>query len=147
MRRFEQESRAVAALNHPNVLSIFDTGTHDGIPYLVSELLEGESLTRELYSKTWGKASAGTLDVPPDSPPILEQVVRAKQEAEAKAILAALNSTHWNRKQAAMLLKIDYKALLYKIRRLGLTDDSAVTEAAQSDMREAEEFAVTSAAN
>jgi Tol biopolymer transport system component len=44
MRRFEQEARAVAALNHPNVLSVFDTGTESGVPYLVSELLEGESL-------------------------------------------------------------------------------------------------------
>jgi len=43
MRRFEQESRAVAALNHPNVLSVFDTGTQQGVPYLVCELLEGSS--------------------------------------------------------------------------------------------------------
>ena len=50
MRRFEQEARAVAALNHPNVLSVFDTGTQDGVPYLVSELLEGENL-RELLRK------------------------------------------------------------------------------------------------
>ena len=47
MRRFEQEARAVAALNHPNVLSVFDIGTQDGVPYLVCELLEGASL-REL---------------------------------------------------------------------------------------------------
>ncbi len=47
MRRFEQEARAVAALNHPNVLSVFDTGTQEGVPYLVCELLEGTSL-REL---------------------------------------------------------------------------------------------------
>jgi eukaryotic-like serine/threonine-protein kinase len=44
LRRFEQESQAVAALNHPNILAIYDVGTRDGAPYLVSELLEGESL-------------------------------------------------------------------------------------------------------
>ena len=44
LRRFEQESHAVAALNHPNILAIYDVGTRDGSPYLVSELLEGESL-------------------------------------------------------------------------------------------------------
>jgi len=49
LRRFEQEARAVAALNHPNILAVFDVGTHlegplKGSPYLVSELLEGESL-------------------------------------------------------------------------------------------------------
>src|SRR5580698_2359208 len=44
LRRFEQESQAVAALNHPNILAIYDVGTRDESPYLVSELLEGESL-------------------------------------------------------------------------------------------------------
>src|SRR3984893_18089177 len=44
LRRFEQEARAVAALNHPNILAIHDIGQHDGSPFLVSELLEGESL-------------------------------------------------------------------------------------------------------
>src|SRR6266404_3846323 len=42
--RFEQEARAVAALNHPNILAIFDTGQDSGSPFLVSELLEGENL-------------------------------------------------------------------------------------------------------
>jgi DNA-binding NtrC family response regulator len=54
--------------------------------------------------------------------PILELVTKAKQQAETEAILAALNSTHWNRKQAAALLKIDYKALLYKMKKLGVED-------------------------
>ncbi|MBZ5599786.1 MAG: serine/threonine-protein kinase [Acidobacteriia bacterium] len=48
MRRFEQEARAVAALSHPNVLAVFDVGTHEGTPYLVSELLEGESLRERI---------------------------------------------------------------------------------------------------
>jgi len=47
LRRFETEARAVAALNHPNILSIHDIGTHEGAPYLVSECLEGESLRQE----------------------------------------------------------------------------------------------------
>ena len=48
LRRFEQEARAVAALSHPNVLAIFDVGTHGALPYLVTELLEGESLRDRL---------------------------------------------------------------------------------------------------
>jgi serine/threonine protein kinase len=44
LRRFEQEAWAVAALNHPNILAIHDIGQHEGSPFLVSELLEGESL-------------------------------------------------------------------------------------------------------
>jgi DNA-binding NtrC family response regulator len=50
----------------------------------------------------------------------LDQVVRAKQRAETNAIVAALNATRWNRKRAALLLKIDYKALLYKMKKLGI---------------------------
>jgi WD40 repeat protein len=44
LRRFEQEARAVAALNHPNILTVHDVGTQDGAPYVVAELLEGQSL-------------------------------------------------------------------------------------------------------
>src|SRR5438105_4763492 len=44
LRRFEQEARAVGRLNHPNILIVHDIGTHDGSPYIVSELLEGETL-------------------------------------------------------------------------------------------------------
>ena len=44
LRRFEQEARAVGALNHPNILAVHDIGSHDGAPYVVSELLEGETL-------------------------------------------------------------------------------------------------------
>ena len=48
LRRFEQEARAVAALNHPNILTVHEVGTHEGAPYLVTELLEGETLRERL---------------------------------------------------------------------------------------------------
>ena len=48
LRRFEQEALATAALNHPNILAVFDIGTSDGAPYVVSELLEGETLRERL---------------------------------------------------------------------------------------------------
>jgi|ERR1700730_905392 serine/threonine protein kinase len=48
LRRFEQEARAVAALNHPNTLAVHDIGEQNGSPFLVSELLEGESLRAAL---------------------------------------------------------------------------------------------------
>src|ERR1019366_2280963 len=46
--RFQQEARAAAALNHPNILAVYDIGTHDQCPYIVSELLEGQSLRDRL---------------------------------------------------------------------------------------------------
>src|SRR6266850_3903171 len=46
--RFEQEARATAALNHPNILAVYDVGTHDGQPYIVTELLEGSTLREAL---------------------------------------------------------------------------------------------------
>jgi eukaryotic-like serine/threonine-protein kinase len=48
LRRFEQEARAAAALNHPNILAIFDIGTENGSPYIVSELLEGDTLRERM---------------------------------------------------------------------------------------------------
>jgi eukaryotic-like serine/threonine-protein kinase len=50
LRRFEQEARATAALNHPNILAVFDIGSQDNSPYIVSELLEGETLRARLNS-------------------------------------------------------------------------------------------------
>jgi len=48
LRRFEQEAQAAAALNHPNILAVYQLGTYEGSPYMVSELLEGETLREEI---------------------------------------------------------------------------------------------------
>jgi eukaryotic-like serine/threonine-protein kinase len=48
LRRFEQEAQATAALNHPNIVSIFHVGKYDGSPYIVTELLQGETLRDRL---------------------------------------------------------------------------------------------------
>ena len=49
LRRFEQEARAAGTLNHPNILAIYDIGSRDGAPYVVAELLEGETLRDEIH--------------------------------------------------------------------------------------------------
>ncbi len=46
--RFEQEAKAAAALNHPNILAVYQMGNYQGVPYLVSELLEGKTLTEHI---------------------------------------------------------------------------------------------------
>src|SRR4029453_18501258 len=48
LTRFEQEARATSALNHPNILTVYDIGTHDGSPYIVEGLLEGEECGERL---------------------------------------------------------------------------------------------------
>src|ERR1700694_412313 len=48
LSRFEREAKAIAALSHPNILAIHDTGTHDGQMFVVTELLEGETLRERL---------------------------------------------------------------------------------------------------
>src|SRR5262245_24469769 len=60
LRRFEQEAKTLATLNHPNILTIHDAGVHDGAPYLVSELLEGKTLREEFG----GEASHGVPQIP-----------------------------------------------------------------------------------
>jgi Tol biopolymer transport system component len=48
LRRFEQEARAAGVLNHPNLTAVYDIGSQEGSPYIVSELLEGETLRSRL---------------------------------------------------------------------------------------------------
>jgi two-component system response regulator AtoC len=52
--------------------------------------------------------------------PTLDNLTEARRQAEIDTILSVLNRTRWNRKQAANLLRVDYKALLYKMRKLGI---------------------------
>jgi TolB-like protein/Tfp pilus assembly protein PilF len=57
-KRFETEAKAVGSLNHPNVVAVFDAGEEDGCPYLVTELLEGETLAERLRKGAFAPAAA-----------------------------------------------------------------------------------------
>jgi serine/threonine protein kinase/Tol biopolymer transport system component len=64
LQRFEREARSVAALNHPNILAVHDIGTHDGAPYMVCELLEGETLRERLQGGVLSPRKAIEIAVP-----------------------------------------------------------------------------------
>ncbi len=78
LRRFEQEARTAGALNHPNILAIYDVGTHNGSPYLVSELLEGETLRERLRGGALPQRKA--IDY-------AQQIARGLAAAQAKGIV------------------------------------------------------------
>ena len=61
LHRFEHEARATAALNHPNITAIYDIGTSEGQPFVVSELLEGETLRDAARGRTAAHPRRGWL--------------------------------------------------------------------------------------
>jgi eukaryotic-like serine/threonine-protein kinase len=95
LQRFATEARAAAALNHPNILSIFDIGNDDGAPYVVSELLEGETLRERLRT--------GPL-------PIRKVVDYASQVARGLAAAHVKGITHRDLKPENLFLTSDGRA-------------------------------------
>lgn len=110
-----------------------------------------ELISRELRSRVARKklTTAAELDIRGHvqtagiPTPILEQVTRAKHQAETEAIMAALNSTQWNRKNAAAILKIDYKALLYKMKKLKIDHKVALMPMERKSSRKYEQLGAT----
>jgi DNA-binding NtrC family response regulator len=95
-------------------------------PDMIAEDLRSRMLRRpglgmgSPATKSTAVSVAETEETTTPGAPILKRVKWAKEQAETEAILTALNSTKWNRKQAAQLLNTDYKALLYKMKKLSI---------------------------
>ena len=72
LRRFEQEAQATAALNHPNIVSIFHVGQYEGSPYIVTELLHGETLRERIRHGPMRlrEPSTSASNLPVDWPPL-----------------------------------------------------------------------------
>jgi len=92
LRRFQQEAQATSALNHPNILTIFDTGLHEGAPYLVAELLEGEELRAQIEQ--------GAL-------PVRKALDYARQMAEGLAAANAKGIVHRDLKPENLFITDD----------------------------------------
>ena len=112
LHRFEQEARAAGQLNHPNILAVYDVGLHGGAPYIVSELLEGESLRSRLH--------AGAL-------PSRRAIEYARQIAEGLAAAHERNIVHRDVKPDNLFITHDgrIKILDFGIAKLTPSGDEA----------------------
>src|SRR5882672_445721 len=113
VHRFEQEARAAGQLNHPNILAVYDIGVHAGAPYIVSELLEGESLRSRLHS--------GAL-------PSRKAIDYARQVAEGLAAAHDKNIVHRDVKPDNLFITKDgrIKILDFGIAKLTRPSDEVV---------------------
>ena len=123
LKRFEQEARAVGALNHPNLLVLFDVGRHDGSPYLVSELLEGSTLREALGRAALSVRKAIDYGV---------QIVRGLAAAHDKGVV------HRDLKPENLFITTDGRVKildfgLARVTRSGPADTSAGTVSAPTE--------------
>lgn len=119
MRRFRQEAKAAAALNHPNILAIYDIGSHEGVPFIVMELLKGETLRECLMDRGISVREAVEYG---------EQIARGLAAAHDKGII------HRDLKPGNLFITKDGRV---KILDFGLAKMVLEGEAAVSDTRTA----------
>ena len=119
-RRFAEEARTAGALNHPNILTVYDVGEHQGIPYLVSECLEGRSLRQRL-----------------DDAPISVEEARAIALGVARGLAAAhaRSIIHRDLKPGNTFLRLDGSVKILDFGLAKLQFSSLPTEARSDDDR------------
>src|SRR5262245_9539300 len=125
VHRFEQEARAAGRLNHPNILAVHDVGVHAGVPYIVSELLEGESLRSRIQSAA----------LPPR-----KAIDYARQTAEGLAAAHDRNIVHRDVKPDNLFVTNDGRI---KILDFGIAKLSQPTEGASQPANATETIAGT----
>lgn len=125
LRRFELEAKATGALNHPNILTIHDTGAHEGTPYIVTELLEGTELRALLKD--------GSL-------PLSQALDYARQIAQGLAAAHEKGITHRDLKPANIFVTTEGQvkildfglAKLNPIKLVGSTDAETMMQTPQT---------------
>jgi Tol biopolymer transport system component len=119
VRRFEQEAKAAGVLNHPNIVAVYDTGESEGAPYIVSELLEGETLRERLAVGSVGGRRAVEYAA---------QVARGLAAAHDRGIV------HRDLKPENLFLTKDglVKILDFGVAKLGRTDEGRLGSEAET---------------
>lgn len=134
IRRFDREARTVAALNHPNILSLYDYGTHQGQPFVVTELLQGKSLADRLGKGTFLIREALL---------VLKQVVAGLQAAHAMGIVHRdLKPGNIAWMQAGMIKVLDFGLVGYHDRQENSSDASLVEGASPNEVSDAKPMPV-----
>ena len=121
LHRFEQEARAAAALNHPNIIAVYDIGTHERAPYIVSELLEGQSLRERLRAPHGTEESAG------GAVPVRKAIDYAVQAANGLAAAHEKGIVHRDLKPENLFITSDgrMKILDFGLAKLTQTEAAA----------------------
>jgi two-component system response regulator AtoC len=134
IRKHADHSRAIPAISKDlrHAMTVYDwPGNVRELENYMRKLVilkDSEAIARDLHARMSRKPPASVrsadnhvvnIDNGNDML-VLEQVTKVNRQSETNAILAALDSTRWNRKHAAAILKIDYKSLLYKMKKLGI---------------------------
>ena len=132
LRRFEYEARAAAALNHPNILAVFDIGEHEGSPYIVSELLDGETLRERLQGLATGSSGGANAAASAEQTrlPVRKALELAIQVANGLSAAHEKGIVHRDLKPENLFLTTDGRA---KILDFGLAKLTQAEPAAASD--------------
>ena len=122
LKRFEQEARATSALNHPNILTVYDIGTYEGSPYIVAELLEGKELREQLNEGSLSQRKA--IDY-------AQQIAAGLAAAHGKGI------THRDLKPENLFLTTDGRVKILDFGLAKLSEPGAVAIGSEDATRKA----------
>lgn len=127
LRRFQQEARAAGMLNHPNLLTVFDLGTHEGAPFLVSELLEGWTL-REVLNGQSSIAGSSAEGTPKGALPIKRAIEFVLQLASGLAAAHDKGIIHRDLKPENIFITIESRLKLLDFGLAKLLDEGPLTD-------------------
>ncbi len=127
LRRFQQEARAAGVLNHPNLLTVFELGTHEGAPFIVSELLEGWTL-RDVLNGNSALSHSSSDAAPRGAISPKRAIDFAMQLAHGLAAAHDKQIVHRDLKPENVLVMTDYRIKLLDFGLAKLLDEMPLGE-------------------